>query len=305
MIAPVQRHSRVGSEKYPHGQGFIAPIRMKVGWEGQRHVGARERHRRFFERLAQHFEHVARKFRQLVQEQHAVVRQADFAGPRRSGAAADQPRVRYGVMRRAKRPPRQQSDPARQQSRDAMDLRGLDRFLKRQRRQDAGESFREHGLAGARRTDHQHVVAARGSHFERALGGGLAAHVAEIRDRSLRAAVDDWHGDGRGLELIGLVQIRSPLRPDAACRTRRTPSVTAASAALSAGTSRFGMPCRRAQTAIDKTPRTGRSVPSSDNSPTSMCSIHRARRFPSRPECRAPSADRIPRLPCGRWRAPG
>ncbi len=52
----------------------------------------------------------------------------------------------------------------------------------------------------------------------------------------------------------------------------RTPSVTAASTALSKGTSRFGMPCRRAHTAIESTPRTGRSVPSSESSPTSRCS---------------------------------
>ena len=61
-----------------------------------------------------------------------------------------------------------------------MDLRGLDGFLKRQRRQDSGESFREHRLAGSRRSDQQHVVASGGGHFERALGAGLAAYVAEI-----------------------------------------------------------------------------------------------------------------------------
>ncbi len=64
-----------------------------------------------------------------------------------------------------------------------MDLRGLDRFLKGQRRKDSGESFCEHRFAGAGRADHQNVVAARRRHFERALGAGLAADVAEIRER--------------------------------------------------------------------------------------------------------------------------
>ncbi len=53
--------------------------------------------------------------------------------------------------------------------------------------------------------------------------------------------------------------------------TRRS-SATAASDALSAGTSRFAIFCRRAQAAIDSAPRTGRMAPSSDNSPTKRCS---------------------------------
>ena len=152
----------------------------EVGGKGQRHVGARQRDRGFFQRLAQHLQNVARELGQLIQEQNAVVRQADFARTRRSGAAADQSGVRDGVMRRAKGPAGQQADAARKQPGDAMDLRGLDGFLKRQRRKNAGESFREHGFAGAGRPDHQNIVAAGGSHFERALGGGLAADIAEI-----------------------------------------------------------------------------------------------------------------------------
>ena len=57
-----------------------------------------------FERLAQHFEHPAIPLRQLVEEQHAVMRERDLAGPR-IAAAADQ-RDRGGrVVRRAKRAP--------------------------------------------------------------------------------------------------------------------------------------------------------------------------------------------------------
>ncbi len=52
--------------------------------------------------------------------------------------------------------------------------------------------------------------------------------------------------------------------------TRRS-SATAASEALSAGTRRFAIFCRRAQAAIESAPRTGRIAPSSDNSPTNMC----------------------------------
>ena len=63
-----------------------------------------------------------------------------------------------------------------------MDLRGLQRFLKRERGQDADEPFRQHRFARAGRPDHQHIVASRGGHFQGAFGRGLTAHVTEIRD---------------------------------------------------------------------------------------------------------------------------
>ena len=49
--------------------------------------------RAVFERLAQDFERAAVELRQLVEEQHAVVGEADLAGPRHA-AAADQRRRR-------------------------------------------------------------------------------------------------------------------------------------------------------------------------------------------------------------------
>ena len=115
------------------------------------------------------------------------MRQADFAGPRRSGAASDKPRIRYRVVRSAKRPARQQSDAARKQPGDAMDLRGLYRFLKSQWRQDSGEALREHRFTGAWRADHQNIVPAGRSHFQSTLGAGLATDIAEIRKRLIRS----------------------------------------------------------------------------------------------------------------------
>ena len=47
----------------------------------------------FFERLAHHFQHVALKFRQLVEKQHAVV-------PQRNFARAAESRRRRSVRRR-------------------------------------------------------------------------------------------------------------------------------------------------------------------------------------------------------------
>ena len=77
---------------------------------------SRNGHRPILQRLAQHLQHVARELGQLVEKQHAVVRQADFARPRHAGAAADQAGVGDGVVRRAERPLVQQSRAGRQQS---------------------------------------------------------------------------------------------------------------------------------------------------------------------------------------------
>ena len=54
------------------------------------------------ERLAQHLEHAPIPFRQLVEEQHAVMRERDLAGAR-IAAAADERDAARRVMRRAKR----------------------------------------------------------------------------------------------------------------------------------------------------------------------------------------------------------
>ncbi len=157
---------------------------------------------------------------QLVQEQHAVVRQADLAGPRHARAAADQAGVGNGVVRRAERPLAQQARALRQDAGDAVDLGGLERLLEGQRRQDAGQALGQHGLARARRPDHEHVVHAGGGHLERALGGGLAAHVAEVeRDAASGARGRPARGDGRR-ELLRARPAARPPRPGAARRTR-------------------------------------------------------------------------------------
>ena len=54
------------------------------------------------EGFAQHFEHVAVELGQLVEEQHAVMRERDLSGPRHR-AAADQRDRRCRVVRRAER----------------------------------------------------------------------------------------------------------------------------------------------------------------------------------------------------------
>ena len=83
------------------------------------------------------------------------------------------------MMRRAERPPigeRAAFDLAG----DRRDHRHFEQFGRRQRRQDRGQTRSEHRFAGARRSDHQQIVAASRGHFERALGALLAFDVGKI-----------------------------------------------------------------------------------------------------------------------------
>ena len=75
-----------------------------------------------------------------------------------------------------------------EQTGDGVDLGGLQRFFKGERRQDGRQPLGQHRLAGAGRADHQHVVAAGGGDFEGALGRVLAAHVSEVDRESARSS---------------------------------------------------------------------------------------------------------------------
>jgi hypothetical protein len=83
-----------------------------------------------------------------------MVRERDFT---RGGidVPAEQPGVAGGVMRRAERPAGDQRLARREQTDDAMNLSGLQGLFQRQWWEDRGQPLREHGLAGARRTDEQ------------------------------------------------------------------------------------------------------------------------------------------------------
>jgi len=69
---------------------------------GDAMIGAGNGNLAGFQRLAQRVERLRLEFRQLVEEQHAVVRERDFARPRVQ-AAADQRRHAGGMMRGAER----------------------------------------------------------------------------------------------------------------------------------------------------------------------------------------------------------
>src|SRR6266478_7179431 len=95
----------------------------------------------------------------------------------RNHAAADQSRVGDSVVWSTKGPHRDQSCIRLEDAGDAVDLGRFQRFLKTEWRQDGGNAFRQHGLAGTGRTDHQNVVSTGAGNFECALGSLLAADI--------------------------------------------------------------------------------------------------------------------------------
>ena len=170
------------------------------------------------ERLAQHLEHVAAELGQLVEEEHAVVRQRHLAGPR-DGAAADQAGVGDGVVRRAERPGRDERPVRARSAADRVDPRRLERLVERQRRQDGRQPLGEHRLARAGRADHQDVVAAGRGDLERALGVLLAVDLGEV-DVVLTAA---WREERRDVDVRRLdgASCRSGSRPSGRASRRR------------------------------------------------------------------------------------
>ena len=132
-----------------------------------------------FERLAQRLQCCAGEFRQLVQEQHAAVRQRDFAGFG-AQAAADEGRQRCRVMRIAKWAIAHQ--PAfGELARDGMDHGDLEGCCWIERRQQARQALGQHRLASTWRPNHQQIVPAGRRHFERALGRFLAFDVGQVQ----------------------------------------------------------------------------------------------------------------------------
>ena len=91
------------------------------------------------------------------------------------------PGVAGGVMRRAERTPRHQRLARRQQADDAVNLGRLQRLVQGQRRQNRRQPFGQHGFAGARRADEQHVVPAGRGDFQGALHVFLAFDLGKIQ----------------------------------------------------------------------------------------------------------------------------
>ena len=231
----------------------------------------RDRDDAVLERLAQRLEDRARELGQLVEQQHAAVRERDLARPR-ARAAADDRRRRGAVMRRAERRHGDERPPGRAGARDRVDAGHLERLLPRRAAAGAREPPREHRLARSGRPREQEVVRPRCRELERAARPLLAAHVGEIGhggvlERARRERVERGRRSRRG-------DTRPPRR-DAGPGSARLPASAASGADSAAQTTRWS-PARRAPSATASVPATGRTRPSSASSPTAACSASRS-----------------------------
>ena len=167
---------------------YVALITTRTGVHGRnelkrcRELGlagrARDHDMPGLQRLAQHFQHLVIKLGQLVEKQHAAMRQRDLARLG-GGAAAHQRHTRGRMMRAAKRPAAERLG-IEGRARYRGNGRHIQRVGARHDRQQPRQPLGQHGLARARRANHQQRMAAGGCDFQRTPRLGLAAHVGHI-----------------------------------------------------------------------------------------------------------------------------
>ena len=161
------------------GAGVHRGDEDEAGRERRRGHGARDRHLAGFERLAEDFQAAAMELRQLVQEEDAVVGEADLPGCRRI-AASHHAGIGNRVMGIAEGPRRQQGLIRLEPAKGTVDTRRLQALGGTERRHDRRQPSGQHRLAGARAPDHQDIMSASCRNNQGTLGELLAAHVAEI-----------------------------------------------------------------------------------------------------------------------------
>ena len=152
---------------------------LEVGGKSQRALGAADGDHLVFHRLAQHLQDAHAELGQLVQEEHAAVRQGDLAGVRLV-AAAHQPGVRDGVVRGAEGPAADQRHVRRELVGDGIDAGHIQRLVDGHARQDARHGARQQGLAGAWRPNHQDIMPAGRGHLQGALDVLLAFDLGKV-----------------------------------------------------------------------------------------------------------------------------
>ena len=104
-IVSADASTRPDRPSNPHGQGFAAATRVNRAGNTARAHRARDDDATVLEGLAEPLERVAAELRELVEEQHAMVRERDLARAQVRGAAAERaPPWDDGVVRRAERP---------------------------------------------------------------------------------------------------------------------------------------------------------------------------------------------------------
>ena len=252
------------------GAGIHCSSQHEAGREAERHGSARDGDGVIFQRLPHDLEYVAREFGELVEEEQAVVREGDFAWARHD-AAADEAGVGDGVVRRAEGTLRDKTLRRIEHSGDGVDLGGLESFVEGEGREDRGQTFGEHRLAGAGRTDHEDVVTACGGDFEGALGGLLSTDIFEVDGEVLEFAEDRFGRDATGFAL----HCAEHLRVEQLEQVKERGDGVDVDAfddgglgSIGCGQDQIGNVFSRARMATGRIPGTGRTLPSRPSSPT-------------------------------------
>src|SRR5918994_171123 len=199
--------------------------------------------------LAQRLERRPGKLGQLVQKEHAVVRQRHLPWPR-IAPTPGKPRGRHRVVRRPEGPTpdeRPVALPTR-----AVDLGYLDALLHGERGENPGHPARQHSLPRPRRSTHNEVVPPCRGHLQSPLGVTLSCYVGKVLVRlesppilgsrfgrgdprrvpeklprlpERPQSIDLYAADGRGLGRIPLgdKQPRQPLPPGTLGHRKRPP----------------------------------------------------------------------------------
>ena len=215
----------------PQGHGFIAAIDGRPARIGDGADGAGDHEHAVLHRPAQRLQGVATELGQLVEEQHAVVGEAQLARAH-VRAASDQRGGRRRVVRRAERPPGHEPAAGRQDAGHRLQPRDLERLVLDQRRQDAGQARapastcpRRAGRPSAgcgRRRPRSRAPAARAAGRARRPGRGWrsrrAAAAARASAAPRRCAGRRRRAPARGR---GSVRPRRPAPPRRTTRARR------------------------------------------------------------------------------------
>ncbi|MPM75905.1 hypothetical protein SDC9_122900 [bioreactor metagenome] len=161
--------------------GIHGAHQHEPAWIGLVARRAGNRHRPLLQRLAQGFQHVLVEFRQLVQKQHAVMRQGNFSRPGQGASPSAQAHGRNGVVGISEGAPQQHGLLRSGQPHHRVDSRGLQRLAAGHVRQNGGQSAGEHAFSGAGRAHHGYIMPARRRNFQRPLDRLLPLDLGKVR----------------------------------------------------------------------------------------------------------------------------
>lgn len=161
------------------GAGIHGGDEHEARGEGERACGTGDGDEAIFKRLAEDFKGAAGELGEFVEEEDAVVAEGNFAGLD-TDAAADQAGIGDSVVGSAEGAGSDEGLVRRKQAANRMNAGCCDGLFQSEVGHDSGDAAREHGFAGARRSDHEDIVAASDSDFGGAFGVVLATDIGEI-----------------------------------------------------------------------------------------------------------------------------